>query len=66
MDIELNGAAYRLAGPCNAAALVRALGLEGQALALAVNRQVLPRQRWDDYALQAGDKVDIVRAIGGG
>jgi sulfur carrier protein len=66
MDIELNGAAHRLPGPCDAAALVRELGLEGQALALAINRHVIPRQRWPGHALQAGDKVDIVRAIGGG
>ena len=37
-----------------------------QALALAVNRSVVPRQGWSARTLEAQDKVDIVRAIGGG
>ena len=32
----------------------------------AVNRSVVPRQHWPERVLQAQDKVDIVRAIGGG
>ncbi|MNY79761.1 sulfur carrier protein ThiS [compost metagenome] len=47
-------------------ALVEELGLAHQALALAVNRTVVPRQAWSGRALQPQDKVDIVRAIGGG
>jgi sulfur carrier protein len=31
-----------------------------------VNRQVVPRERWRDTPLQARDRVDVVRAIGGG
>jgi sulfur carrier protein len=46
--------------------LVDALALTGQALALAVNRSVVPRQQWPQRVLQPQDKVDIVRAIGGG
>jgi sulfur carrier protein len=46
--------------------LVDALGFTGQALALAVNRCVVPRERWPDTPLRPRDKVDVVRAIGGG
>ena len=66
LEIELNGAGYQVAACADLAALVRELGLEQQALALAVNRAVIPRQRWEGHRLAAGDKVDIVRAIGGG
>ncbi|WP_342120698.1 sulfur carrier protein ThiS [Pseudoduganella sp. OTU4001] len=66
MEIELNGAPHKVP-PCQTLdALIAALQLEGQALALAVNRQVVPRQRWPQVALAPHDKVDIVRAIGGG
>jgi sulfur carrier protein len=47
------------------AQLIAALSLTGQALALAVNRNVVPR-KWPQRQLQAQDKVEIVRAIGGG
>ena len=66
MEIMLNGAPRALPPGQTLAELVAALELEGQALALAVNRSVVPRQRWGDVALSAQDRVDIVRAIGGG
>ncbi|ALK99331.1 thiamine biosynthesis protein ThiS [Massilia sp. WF1] len=70
MELELNGAPYVLdAARLEAAtlhALVDALGLAGQALALAVNRRVVPRERWPETVLAPRDRVDVVRAIGGG
>ena len=65
-EIELNGEPYRLENSATLQDLVAALDLSGKALAVAVNRQVVPRQRWSEHSLQAADKVDIVRAIGGG
>ena len=65
-DIELNGEPYRLENSATLQDLVVALDLSGKALAVAVNRQVVPRQRWSEHSLQVADKVDIVRAIGGG
>jgi sulfur carrier protein len=46
--------------------LIDTLQLTGQALAVAVNRQVISREKWGDHALKANDRVDVVRAIGGG
>jgi sulfur carrier protein len=69
LEIELNGAAHALPaapGEATLLALVESLGLQGQAVALAVNRRVVPRERWVDTLLAADDKVDVVRAIGGG
>jgi sulfur carrier protein len=66
LDIELNGAAHRLPAGSSLHDLVESLGLAGQKLALAVNRQVVPRERWRDTLLSARDRVDVVRAIGGG
>jgi sulfur carrier protein len=66
LQIELNGAPYEAPADASLHALVDALGLSGQALALAVNRRVVPRERWPDTRLHSADKVDVVRAIGGG
>jgi sulfur carrier protein len=66
IDIELNGAAHALPDGASLHDLVASLGLAGQALALAVNRSVVPRERWADTPLAPRDKVDVVRAIGGG
>ncbi len=66
IDIELNGAPHSLhSGQC-VQDLIDALTLTNQALAVAVNREVVPRPLWRERVLSAADKVDIVRAIGGG
>ena len=46
--------------------LIERLDMPQQAVALAVNRTVVPRQMWPQHVLLAQDKIDIVRAIGGG
>jgi sulfur carrier protein len=65
-QIILNGAPHQLAPGATLADLIEALALSQQALALAVNRNVVPRQQWRERALQPGDRVDVVHAIGGG
>jgi sulfur carrier protein len=66
LDIELNGAPYRLPQGQTLDDLARALGVATQAVALAVNREVVPRQQWGARPLVERDRVDIVHAIGGG
>ena len=64
--IELNGVAREVADGDCVQDLVDALSLTNQALAVAVNREVVPRPKWRERRFAGGDKVDIVRAIGGG
>lgn len=66
LEVELNGAPYCVPPGVSLQDLAGQLGLAGQAVAVAVNREVVPRQQWPQRQLQARDKVDIVRAIGGG
>jgi sulfur carrier protein len=66
MEITLNGAPHRLPEGSRVQDLVVALQLGQQAIAVAVNRQIVPRSQWQERSLQAQDQVDVVRAIGGG
>jgi sulfur carrier protein len=66
MQIELNGAPHQVDERQNLQQLIASLQLSGQALAVAVNRTIVPRQRWAEHVLQPQDRVDVVRAIGGG
>ncbi len=65
-EIILNGAPHQMAQGATLADLVEALSLSNQALALAVNRHVVPRQQWRERGVQPGDRIEVVRAIGGG
>lgn len=66
IQIELNGEAKNVIKGHTLEDLVKTLQLTGQALAIAVNRQVVSRQKWGERTLEANDRVDVVRAIGGG
>lgn len=66
ISIELNGEARTIAESDSVQDLIDALSLTNQALAVAVNREVVPRAKWREHRFAVGDKVDIVRAIGGG
>ncbi len=66
MEITLNGEAKVLPPDSTVADLITDLGLAGKRLAVEVNLAIVPRARHETYPLQAGDKVEIVHAIGGG
>jgi sulfur carrier protein len=66
MEIELNGTPHAVADHANVQDLIAALALVNQSLAVAINREVVPRHLWAQRRLQPADRVDIVRAIGGG
>ena len=65
-QIDVNGAPFSVPAGQTLSGLLEHLGLAAQGIALAVNREVVPRQQWLERRLQQNDKVDIVRAIGGG
>jgi sulfur carrier protein len=64
--IELNGEPRDIEAGQHVQGLIAALALSNQALAVAVNREIVPRQAWSQRVLLPQDRVDIVRAIGGG
>ena len=66
MHIILNGESHALEGGATIAILVEQLGLVGQRLAVEVNGEIVPRGEHATHVLHEGDKVEVVRAIGGG
>ena len=66
IKIELNGSPHQLDAHKNVEELIAGLSLSGKAVAVAINREIVPRNLWSQRQLQAADCVDVVRAIGGG
>ena len=66
ISIELNGEVRTVSDSDSVQDLIDALSLTNQALAIAINREVVPRAKWREHRFAGGDKVDVVRAIGGG
>lgn len=67
VSIRLNGAPYVCRSPSpRVADLVRELALEGKRVAVEQNGQIVPRSRHAETALCAGDRIEVVGAVGGG
>lgn len=66
MQITINGESREVAAGVTVAALLDELDLSGQRLAVELNQEIVPRSTFAEQILQAGDQVEIVRAIGGG
>jgi sulfur carrier protein len=66
MQVTVNGKPTELADHCTASELVRRLGLEGKRFAMEVNGEILPRSTHETHRLAAGDRVEVVHAVGGG
>jgi sulfur carrier protein len=66
ITITLNGQTYATHAGTTLQQLITAMELSGKAIAVAVNRRVMPALSWESVVVEANDKVDVVRAIGGG
>jgi len=66
LAIRVNGEARAIAAGATLADLVVELGLGGRKIAVAVNRDVVPRAGYATHALHAGDRIEILEAVGGG
>ena len=66
MDIVLNGDALTLGDTATILDLLQTQGLAERRVAVEVNGEIVPRGRHAAHALRAGDKVEIVHALGGG
>ncbi|MEL6349048.1 MAG: sulfur carrier protein ThiS [Myxococcota bacterium] len=65
-EITLNGEPYTLEPLTTIAALIQDLGVAPDGVAVAVNLQVVPRSNHGQHVLESGDRVDVIRAVGGG
>lgn len=66
LRVLLNGEARALSGPMTIAALLSSLGLPADGVAVALNLQVVPRSQHHAVPLREGDRIEIIRAVGGG
>jgi sulfur carrier protein len=66
VEILVNGEPRQIPDSFSATQLIEDMGIASQRLALEVNEEILPKSQHSGYYFSAGDKVEIVNAIGGG
>jgi sulfur carrier protein len=65
-SITVNGKAQALTGQPTITEVLQELGLAQKRVAVELNRDIIPRTLHGEIRLKAGDRIEIVQAIGGG
>ena len=66
ITVNINGEPRQLSADATVAALIEEMGLTGKRIALERNGEIVPRSTFVSQRLTAGDKLEIVVAVGGG
>ncbi len=66
LELLVNGEPRDVPADCTVEGLIACLGLERRRIAVAVNRDVIPRSYFAAHTLGPGDRVEILEAVGGG
>ena len=66
ISLVLNGKPRSLASETPLPQLLEELGIDRRLVAVAHNGDVIPRDQYENVVLHDGDRVEIVRMVGGG
>ncbi|MSR62269.1 MAG: sulfur carrier protein ThiS [Planctomycetes bacterium] len=66
MKVWVNDAERELPAGCTVAALVHALGLRPEQVAVERNQRLVPRRTHATEVLADGDRLEVVTLVGGG
>lgn len=66
MEVVLNGEIQQLPAEITIAQLLQQLGLQDKRLAMELNGEIVVRSCFKHQKIHAGDKIEIVHAVGGG
>jgi sulfur carrier protein len=70
MELQINGEPrnFELSSSTKftLALLIQSLGMKSDRIAVELNREIAPRDRWSQITLKDGDRLEIVHFVGGG
>ena len=66
VSITVNGEARDVASGITVTSLLESLGLHPRIIVVEYNRDILPRERFGETEVRAGDNFELVHFVGGG
>ena len=66
MNIIVNGEKFVFPNSLNIEELIDYLGFQNQRIALEVNETIIPKSNHSTYTLSNNDRVEVIKAVGGG
>lgn len=66
MKLQVNGESKNFDSPMTLSALIAQMGLKADRVAVELNLDIVPREKWPQTNLSEGDRLEIVHFVGGG
>jgi sulfur carrier protein len=66
MKLQINGELREFTGPLTLSSLIERLGMKSDRIAIELNHEIAPRDRWLQITVTEGDRLEIVHFVGGG
>jgi sulfur carrier protein len=68
MTLQINGepCSFEESAQLTLAGLIESLNMKADRVAVELNRDIVPRDRWPETRLKDGDRLEIVHFVGGG
>ncbi len=66
MNISINKEMMSLPEKTTIAGMLKKLDIERKYIAVEINMTIIPKSEFDKHQLKDNDKVEIIRAVGGG
>ena len=66
VTLTVNGKQREIDGPMALIEFLVANKIEPRRIVIEYNGEIIKRERWDEIALKAGDKLEIVHMVAGG
>lgn len=66
IHVQVNGERKEIPAGVNVLVLLKQLGLNPGRVAVECNLEILPKAKWEQTRVVAGDRFEIVQFVGGG
>jgi sulfur carrier protein len=66
MIVIVNGKELELQNSTTAESLIKQFNYQNQRIALEVNEVIISKSDYAEFKLNAGDRIEIIKAVGGG
>jgi len=66
VEFEFNGTPQKTHPQTTIVGLLESARIQARFCAVEVNERILPKDQYDTYYVQAGDRIEVVTLVGGG
>lgn len=66
MNIQVNGKSLEVIEPLTIVDLIKQLDYQNQRIAIEINEAIIPKSNHAEFMISDNDKIEIIKAVGGG